>query len=65
MRFRPDASAALGQIDPLARWKDQQEYDTHRVPVGAMILDAKYCEFCGCNFLRRVRSKDSGVYRRF
>jgi hypothetical protein len=32
-------------------------YETH-VPVGAIILDTKYCEFCGCNFLRRARSKD-------
>ena len=58
MRLRLQTSAAPVRIDPLARWLGLLEYETHRVPVGAMILDAKYCEFCGCNFLRRARSKD-------
>jgi ribosomal protein L37AE/L43A len=30
----------------------------HRVPFGATILDAKYCELCGRNFLRRAQSDD-------
>ncbi len=34
------------------------EYEIHRVPLGALVLDAKYCELCGCNFLRRAKSKD-------
>jgi hypothetical protein len=58
MRPRLHISAAPGRIDPLGRWHGLGEYETHRVPVGAMILDAKYCEMCGCNFLRRARSKD-------
>jgi len=58
MRLRPHTLAAPGRIDALARWQGLHEYATHRVPVGAMILDAKYCEMCGCNFLRRGRSKD-------
>ena len=44
--------------ETLARWQGLHEYGAHRVPVGAMILDAKYCEMCGCNFLRRARSRD-------
>jgi hypothetical protein len=58
MRLRFHTSAAPGQIDPLGRWQGLHEYETHRVPAGAMILDAKYCEMCGCNFLRRARSRD-------
>ena len=57
MRLRPHTLAAPGWIEPHARWHGLGEYETHRVPVGAMILDAKYCEFCGCNFLRRAQSK--------
>ncbi len=58
MRLRSHIAAAPGRIYPLGRWHGLHEYETHRVPVGAMILDAKYCEFCGCNFLRRARSRD-------
>jgi hypothetical protein len=50
MRVHPYTSAGPGRIDPLARWQGLREYETHRVPVGAMILDAKYCELCGCTF---------------
>lgn len=32
--------------------------ESHRVPFGALVLDAKYCELCGCNFLRKKQSKD-------
>src|SRR2546425_5456391 len=39
-------------------WQGPYEYKSHRVPVGAMILDAKYCEMCGRNFLRRAQSKN-------
>ena len=35
-----------------------REFESHRVPLGALVLDAKYCEFCGCNFLRRKQSRD-------
>ena len=58
MRLRLQTSAVPGRIDPLARWRGLHEYETHRVPVGAMILDAKYCEMRGRNFLRSARSKD-------
>jgi hypothetical protein len=58
MRLRSHTSVAPGRIDPLTRWQGLHEYENHRIPVGAMILDAKYCEFCGCNFLRRAQSKD-------
>jgi hypothetical protein len=57
MRLRPHASAAPGRIGSLAGWQGLHEYETHRVPFGAMILDAKYCELCGRNFLRKARSK--------
>jgi hypothetical protein len=41
----------------IALWhKGLLEYETHRVPAGAKILDAKYCEWCGCNFLRETKS---------
>jgi hypothetical protein len=39
-------------------WNGVHDYEAHRVPIGALILDAKYCEYCGCNFLRRMQSKD-------
>ena len=39
-------------------WHGLHDYETHRVPLGALILDAKYCELCGYNFLRRLRSRD-------
>jgi hypothetical protein len=55
MRLRPHASAA--RIASVGRWEGLHEYGSHTVPVGAMILDAKYCELCVCNFLRRIRSK--------
>jgi len=58
MRVRLQTSAAPSRIDPLARWLGLHEYETHRVSVGALTLDAKYCELCGCNFLRIVRSKN-------
>jgi len=58
MRLCLHSSAAPVRIDRLAHWQGLHEYEFHRVPVGAMILDAKYCEFCGRNFLRRARSKD-------
>ncbi len=58
MRPRPHSPTEPGRVDPRARWQGLHEYETHRVPFGAMILDAKYCEFCGRNFLRRARSKN-------
>ena len=58
MRVRPHISAAPVRIDLLARWQGLDEYEIHRVPDGAMILDAKYCELCGRNFLRRAQSTD-------
>jgi hypothetical protein len=58
MRVRLHTVAAAGRIDPPPRWQALHEYETHRVPVGATILDAKYCELCGRNFLRRARSDD-------
>jgi len=51
-------SAARSRIVPVAHWQGLDEYESHRVPLGALILDAKYCELCGCNFLRRKQSKD-------
>lgn len=47
----------VGVIQSLAS-HGVHDYEAHRVPLGALILDAKYCELCGCNFLRRVQSKD-------
>jgi hypothetical protein len=57
IRLRPRISAAPGGSEPLPRWQRPHEYETHRVPKGAMILDAKYCEWCGCNFLRKAQSQ--------
>jgi len=51
------AKKALAVIQSRA-WHGLHDYEAHRVPFGALILDAKYCEFCGCNFFRRVQSKD-------
>ena len=39
-------------------WQGLHDYEAHRAPLGALILDAKYCEMCGCNFLRRAQSKN-------
>jgi hypothetical protein len=58
MGVRLHTAAVPGRLDLLDRWQGLHEYETHRVPVSAMILDAKYCEFCGRNFLRKARSKD-------
>jgi hypothetical protein len=58
VRLGPHTSAAPSRIDRLAPWHGLHEYETHRVPVGVLTLDAKYCELCGCNFLRIVRSKN-------
>jgi hypothetical protein len=58
MRLRPHTSAVRSWIVPVALWQGLHEYETHRVPAGAVVLDAKYCELCGCNFLRRKQSKD-------
>jgi len=55
MRLR-HRTTTPGRSDPLARWQGLSEYETHRVPAGAKILDAKYCEWCGCNFLREAKS---------
>lgn len=55
MRLRSH-TATPGRSDPLARSQGLREYKTHRVPAGAKILDAKYCEWCGCNFLREAKS---------
>jgi len=57
IRLRPRVSAAPGGSDSLVRWQGLREYETHRVPAGTMILDAKYCEWCGCNFLRIAQSQ--------
>jgi hypothetical protein len=57
MRLRSH-TATPGRSDPIARWQGLREYETHRVPAGAKILDAKYCEWCGCNFLREAKSSN-------
>ena len=57
IRLRSRISTAAGRNDALARWRVLRDYETHTVPVGAMILDTKYCELCGCNFLRRATSQ--------
>ena len=58
MKLLPHTSAAPGRSDPHARWQGLHEYVSHTVPLGAMILDAKYCELCGRNFLRKAQSED-------
>jgi hypothetical protein len=63
IRLRPRISAAPGRNDPFLRWHGLREYETHRIPVGAMILDAKYCEWCGCNFLRQAQSETRYCFR--
>jgi len=50
MRLRLHTVAAAGRIDPPRHWRALHEYETHRVPVGATILDAKYCECAGATF---------------
>jgi hypothetical protein len=57
MRLR-SRIATSGRSDPLARWQGLREYEAHEVPAGARILDSKYCEWCGCNFLREAKSAD-------
>jgi len=58
MRPRPHTSAAPSRNIPIGQWPGPHDYEAHRAPLGAVILDAKYCELCGCNFLRRAESKD-------
>lgn len=58
MRVRSHIAVASGRSASVGHWQGRHEYETHRFPVGAMILDVKYCEFCGRNFLRRTQSKD-------
>jgi hypothetical protein len=58
MGVRLHTAAVPGRLDPLEPWHGLHEYEVHRVPVGAMILDAKYCELCGCTFLRNAKSKN-------
>lgn len=55
MRLRP-YTATHARTDPIARWQGLHEYEIHRIPAGAKILYAKYCEWCGCNFLREAKS---------
>jgi hypothetical protein len=43
----------VGSIQPRPSQR-VHDYEIHRVPLGVLILDVKYCELCGCNFLRRV-----------
>jgi len=56
VKLLPHTSAAPGRMDRLGRWQGLHEYVSHTVPLGAKILDAKYCEWCGCNFLREAKS---------
>ncbi len=58
MRLRSNTSAAPGRTDPIGRWQGLHEYESHTAPLGAMILDTKYCELCGRNFLHKARSKN-------
>jgi len=58
MRLHFHTSARPDRTARVERWAAVHEYETHRVPLGAVVLDAKYCEFCGCNFLRRAFSED-------
>ena len=58
MRAHPHSTAERWRIVPIAHWQGMHEFESHRVPFGAVVLDAKYCEFCGCNFLRRKQLKD-------
>ena len=50
------AHVAPGRSEQVAHWQGRRDYESHRVPFGAMILDAKYCEWCGGNFLREAQS---------
>ena len=52
----PSHTTTPAQSDSSARRQGLREYETHRVPAGAKVLDAKYCEWCGCNFLREAMS---------
>jgi hypothetical protein len=52
MRLRSHTAIPV-RSDLLARWHGLWEYETHRVPAGATILEAKYCEWCGCNFFAK------------
>lgn len=58
MRVHPHSSAAQCRLVSIAQWQRQPGLEGHRVPFGALVLDAKYCELCGGNFLRRKQSKD-------
>lgn len=58
MKLPPHTSVAPGRIDPIGRWQGLHEYESHTVPLGAMIVDTKYCELCGRNFLRKAQSKN-------
>jgi hypothetical protein len=58
MKLRPNTIAAPTRYSAPTDWQGLHQYETHKVPIGAVILDAKYCEFCGCNFLRRTQSQD-------
>jgi hypothetical protein len=58
MKLHSHSSAPRSRIVPLAHWQDLQKYENHRVPLDALILDAKYCELCGRNFLGRKQSRD-------
>jgi len=55
MRLRSH-TATPGRSYLIARRHGLRDYETNRVPAGAKILDAKYCEWCGCNFLREAKS---------
>jgi hypothetical protein len=64
MRLRSHTAIPV-RSDPLARWHGLWEYETHRVPTVATILDAKYCEWCGCNFLREAKSANRYCWNRW
>ena len=55
---RPQTAPTARRTNLPTGWQALHEYTSHQVPLGAVILDAKYCEFCGCNFLRRSQSPD-------
>jgi len=44
------------RIPAILNWRPPLEYETLEVPLGVEIMDAKYCEWCGRNFLRQAQS---------
>jgi len=52
MRLRSRTAIPV-RSDPLARWHGLWEYETHRVPAGATILDAKYANGVAATFFAK------------